>query len=190
MRIVDTAIPDVKIVLPVRHGDGRGFFSEVYRRDALAAAGVDIDFVQDNHSLSAAAGTVRGLHFQTDPAAQGKLIRVTRGAIFDVAVDIRRGSPTFGRHVAVTLTAEDWNQLWIPRGFAHGFCTTRPDTEVIYKVTSYYSPTHDKGLLWDDPALGIPWPVGKEAAMLSDRDRRHPRLSELVDLFADSPKAA
>ncbi|MGE0724186.1 MAG: dTDP-4-dehydrorhamnose 3,5-epimerase [Alphaproteobacteria bacterium] len=190
MRIVDTAIPDVKLVLPERRGDSRGFFSEVFRRDAFAAAGIDVEFVQDNHSFSATPGTVRGLHFQTDPHAQGKLMRVARGAIYDVAVDVRRGSPTFGRHVGVTLSAEEWNQLWIPPGFAHGFCTITPDCEVLYKVTSYYSPAHDKGVMWNDPAIGIAWPVDPEAAMLSDRDRRHPRLAELPAYFDYAHKAA
>lgn len=179
MRIIDTEIPDVKLVLPDRRGDARGFFSEVFRKDALAAAGIEAEFVQDNHSFSATMGTVRGLHFQTDPHAQGKLMRVARGAILDVAVDIRHGSLTFGKHVAVTLSADNWQQLWIPPGFAHGFCTIAPDTEVLYKVTAYYAPEHDFGMQWDDPALGIRWPVSAAEAVLSDKDRRHPPLADL-----------
>ena len=183
MRIIETEIPDVKLVIPDRRGDARGFFSEVFRKDLLASAGVDAEFVQDNHSFSATMGTVRGLHFQTDPHAQGKLMRVARGAILDVAVDIRRGSPTYGRFVAVTLSAREWNQLWIPAGFAHGFCTIEPDTEVLYKVTSYYDPAHDFGLRWDDPAIGIPWPVDAGQAILSDKDRRHATLAVLPAHF-------
>lgn len=190
MRIVDTEIPDVKLVLPDRRGDARGFFSEVFRKDLLASAGVEAEFVQDNHSFSATMGTVRGLHFQTDPHAQGKLMRVARGAILDVAVDIRRGSPTYGRHVAVTLSARDWNQLWIPPGFAHGFCTIEPDTEVLYKVTAYYAPQHDFGLRWDDPALGIRWPVAADRAVLSEKDTRHPTLAELPAHFHYPAEAA
>lgn len=190
MRIVDTEIPDVKLVHPDRRGDARGFFSEVFRKDLLAAAGIDAEFVQDNHSFSATLGTVRGLHFQTGPRAQAKLLRVARGAILDVAVDIRRGSPTYGRHVAVTLSAREWNQIWIPVGFAHGFCTIEPDTEVLYKVTDYYSPQHDFGLLWNDPAIGIRWPVRPDEAVLSDKDRRHPTLAELPAYFSYPAEAA
>jgi len=176
-------IPDIKLVVPTRHRDGRGFFSETYHMRALADAGITAEFVQDNHSLSVAKGVVRGLHFQTAPHAQDKLVHVTRGAILDVAVDIRRGSPTYGRHVAVVLSAENWQQLWVPVGFAHGFCTLEPNTEVLYKVTDYYAPECDRGLAWDDPALGIDWPVAAEAAILSDKDRRHPRLAELPAYF-------
>lgn len=190
MRIVETEIPEVKLVLPSRRGDARGFFSEVFRKDALAAGGIDAEFVQDNHSFSATKGTVRGLHFQTDPYAQGKLMRVIRGAIFDVAVDIRRGSPTYGRHVAAVLSADNWNQLWIPGGFAHGFCTMEPDTEVIYKVTAYYAPAHDFGVRWDDPAIGIRWPVGPGEAVLSEKDRHHPMLADLPPHFTYPAKAA
>jgi dTDP-4-dehydrorhamnose 3,5-epimerase len=133
--------------------------------------------------MSARKGTLRGLHFQKPPRAQGKLVRVLRGSIFDVAVDIRRGSPTYGRHVGVTLNATDGGQLWVPPGFLHGFCTLDDDTEVFYKVTSYYSPAHDAGVLWNDPALEIEWPVPPHAAFLSDKDQRHPRLAELPDFF-------
>ena len=160
MQITDTALAGVKLIVPVRHGDARGYFSEVYREDALLAAGIGIRFVQDNQSMSAPVGVLRGLHFQTPPMAQAKLVRVIAGAILDVAVDIRRGSPTYGRHVAVVLSASEGNQLLVPEGFAHGFCTLEPNSTVTYKVSRYYSPECDKGLLWNDPALGIAWPQG------------------------------
>lgn len=178
-----TVIPDVVIVKPKRFGDDRGFFSEVYSRRDFAEFGLNLEFVQDNHSRSAAAGTIRGLHFQVPPFAQDKLVRVTRGAILDVAVDIRRSSPTYGQHVAIELSAENWRQLLVPIGFAHGFCTLMPDTEVLYKVSNYYSAAHDCGLAWDDPALRIAWPVKTSAAILSEKDRRHPRLAELIAAF-------
>jgi dTDP-4-dehydrorhamnose 3,5-epimerase len=178
------AIAEVKLITPPIFRDARGFFSETYNRDALAAAGIEAQFVQDNQSLSRARGVIRGLHFQTNPHAQGKLVRVVRGAILDVAVDIRRGSPTYGRHASATLSAENWAQLWVPVGFAHGFCTLEPDTEVIYKVTDRYAPECDKGLAFDDPDLGIAWPVAPTEAVLSDKDRRHPRLRDLPPYFA------
>lgn len=183
MKVERLAIPDVLLIEPKRFGDSRGFFSEVWSRKALAEAGLDTDFVQDNHSLSREVGVVRGLHFQTPPSAQGKLVRVVRGAILDVAVDIRRGSATYGRHVSAVLSAENWRQLWVPRGFAHGFCTLEPDTEVIYKVDAYYDRAADKGLLWNDPALGIEWPVEAAKAVLSDKDRVQPPLAELPAYF-------
>lgn len=183
MDVRATAIEDVKLITPKRHGDARGFFSETYNARAFAAAGIDAAFVQDNHSLSAQKGVVRGLHFQIAPHVQGKLVRVVRGAILDVAVDIRAGSPTFGRHVAVELSAENWQQLWIPAGFAHGFCTLMSDTEVVYKVTGFYAPECDKGLAWDDPELGIDWPVDADAVTLSEKDRAHPRLTDLPAYF-------
>ena len=183
MEITPTLIPAVKVIAPRRHGDDRGFFSEVWRDDALKAGGIPVAWVQDNHSLSRARGVVRGLHFQTGASAQAKLVRCTRGAILDVAVDIRRGSPTFGRHVALELSAENWRQLYVPVGFAHGFCTLAPDTEVIYKVSAYYDAAADKGVLWNDPAIGIAWPVGPDEAVLSAKDRVQPRLAELPDDF-------
>lgn len=183
VEIEPTTLLDVKIVRSSRFGDGRGFFSEVYNKRAFAEAGIDLDFVQDNHSLSAKSGTVRGLHFQTAPFAQDKLVRVTRGRILDVAVDLRRSSRTFGEHVAVELSAANWLQLLVPVGFAHGFCTLENDTEVIYKVTSYYSAQHDKGIAWDDPALGIAWPLFPADATLSEKDRHHPRLLECADVY-------
>ena len=183
MQITDTALPEVKLIQPVRHGDARGYFSEVYREDALRKAGIGIDFVQDNQSMSASVGVLRGLHFQSPPMAQAKLIRVIAGSIVDVAVDIRRGSPRFGRHVACVLSAAEGNQLLVSEGFAHGFCTLEPNSEVIYKVNRYYSREDDRGLLWNDPALGIAWPVGAAAAILSDRDRRQPLLADLPAYF-------
>ena len=178
-----TAIPEVKIIRPRRFGDHRGFFSEVYNQGRFREAGIVLDFVQDNYSLSAEVGTVRGLHFQSPPFAQDKLIRVVRGALLDVAVDIRRSSPTYGQHVAVVLSAENWAQLLIPAGFAHGFCTLEPDTEALYKVSGLYAPDHEYGIAWDDPALGIAWPVKQGAAILSDKDQKYPVLADLPAYF-------
>lgn len=183
LNVEDTAIPAVKIVTPKKFGDHRGFFSETWSRKAFADAGLDLDFVQDNQSLSAPVGTLRGLHFQSPPFAQDKLVRVTRGRILDVAVDIRSSSPTFGKHVAVELSAENWKQLLVPVGFAHGFVTLEPDTEVIYKVTAPYAPQNDHGLAFDDPALGIDWRLPLSGLTLSDKDRRHPRLAEMLRYF-------
>ncbi len=183
MKVTQLEISDIKILKPVRHGDERGFFSEVFKESILREHGIDVHFVQDNHSLSVGKWVVRGLHFQIPPFAQAKLLRVTSGSIFDVAVDIRWGSPSFGQHVAVVLSATEWNQIFIPEGFAHGFCTLEPDTEVIYKVDSYYSAEHDRGLLWSDPALGITWPLAAGEALLSDKDRHHPVLADLPRYF-------
>jgi dTDP-4-dehydrorhamnose 3,5-epimerase len=177
------AIPDVKIIRPRKHGDDRGFFSETYSRDALAAAGITLTFVQDNHAFSAAEGTVRGLHFQTAPFVQDKLVRVVRGSIFDVAVDLRRVSPSYGKHVTAVVSAAEWNQILVPAGFAHGLLTLEPDTEVLYKVTASYSPKHDLGLLWNDPALGIAWPIAEADAILSAKDKVQPRLADLPAYF-------
>lgn len=183
MDVVSLDIPDVKIIRPKKFGDHRGFFSETYNKKTFEAAGLHYDFVQDNQSLSAEVGTVRGLHFQLPPFAQDKLVRVVRGAILDVAVDIRKDSPTFGRHVSAVISAAEWNQILVPVGFAHGFCTLEPDTEVIYKVTNYYSPEHDRGLLWNDPELGIDWRVSADKARLSDKDHKHPTFAQLGDWF-------
>ena len=183
MLFESTAIADVKIVSPKKHGDHRGFFSEVYNAKAWADAGLDYLFVQDNHSYSAEAGVIRGLHFQLEPFGQTKLVRVAKGRILDVAVDLRRGSPTFGKHVAIELSAANWRQLLVPVGFAHGFCTLEPDCEVLYKVTNLYSPAHDRGLAFDDPALEIDWGVDPAKAILSDKDRKHPRLADLGAQF-------
>ena len=184
MLVEPCEIPEVLIVTPKKFGDHRGFFSETWNKQTFAeATGVTDDFVQDNHSLSAETGVIRGLHFQSPPHAQGKLLRVSRGSILDVAVDIRTGSPTFGRHVAVELSVENWRQLWVPPGFAHGFCTLEPDTEVQYKVTGFYAPDNDHGLAFDDPDLKIAWPVTPADAVLSDKDRKHPRLADLPAYF-------
>ncbi|SUS06312.1 dTDP-4-dehydrorhamnose 3,5-epimerase [uncultured Defluviicoccus sp.] len=177
------AIPGVLLVQPKRFGDARGYFSETFNSARYVEVGIP-DFVQDNESLSRIAGTVRGLHFQKVPFAQAKLVRCTRGSFFDAAVDIRRKSPTYGKHVAVTLSAENGLQLYVPVGFAHGFCTLEPDTQIEYKVSAPYSAEHDGGLAWDDPALNINWPVEPAKAILSDKDRRQPKLADLPDLFA------
>jgi dTDP-4-dehydrorhamnose 3,5-epimerase len=181
MQVVETRIPEVKLITPKRHGDHRGYFSETYNARAMREAGIALDFVQDNQSLSAERGTIRGLHFQLPPFAQDKLVRVLRGSIFDVAVDLRRGSPTFGQHVSAVLTADEGNQLLVPIGFGHGFCTLEPDTEVFYKVTNYYSPECDRGLLWNDADLGIDWPVSADEAVLSQKDLKQPTFKELME---------
>lgn len=184
MKVVDTIIPEVKLIEPVRHVDERGHFSEVFSRRLWEEAGLPPDFIQDNYSLSRQRGVIRGLHFQIPPYAQTKLLRVLRGSIFDVAVDIRHGSPTFGRFVSAVLSAENWNQILIPKGFAHGFCTLEPETEVLYKVDNYYSRDHDLGLAWNDGEIGITWPVAESDAVLSPRDHRHPMLAQLPPYFA------
>ena len=183
MLVEDTEIKGVKIITPKKSGDHRGFFSEVYNEAQWHEAGLHYRFVQDNHSFSANVGTIRGLHFQTPPFAQDKLVRVARGRVLDVAVDIRRSSPTFGRHVAVELSAANWRQLLIPAGFAHGFCTLEPDTEFLYKVTNFYSAANDRGLAFDDPDLAINWPVSRQQAQLSGKDLDWPRLRDLPDSF-------
>ncbi|MCC6913744.1 MAG: dTDP-4-dehydrorhamnose 3,5-epimerase [Rhodospirillaceae bacterium] len=183
LTVESLAIPEVKIIRPRKHGDARGFFSETYAKKAFAEAGIDLDFVQDNHAFSATKGTVRGLHFQSAPFAQDKLVRVVRGSILDVAVDLRRASPTYGQHVSAVISADEWNQILVPVGFAHGLLTLEPDTEVLYKVTNYYAPQHDLGLLWNDPALGIAWPVSEADAVLSAKDKAQPRLADLPAYF-------
>ncbi|WP_343893559.1 dTDP-4-dehydrorhamnose 3,5-epimerase [Craurococcus roseus] len=171
-------LPGPLLIVPRRFKDGRGSFLETWSERDFAALGVDERFVQDNHSVSAAAGTVRGMHFQLPPRAQAKLVRVLRGAVLDVVVDLRRGSPAYGRHAAVQLSAADARQVYVPAGFAHGFCTLEPDTEVAYKCSDYYDPGLERGLAWDDPDLALPWPVGADRAVLSDKDRRQPRLRD------------
>lgn len=183
MDVTATLIPDVKVLTPQKWGDDRGFFSEVYNKQRFAEAGIDLDFVQDNHSLSVDVGVLRGLHFQLPPFAQDKLVRVVRGRILDVAVDIRRSSPTFGQHVAVEISADAFNQILVPAGFAHGFLTLEPNTEVIYKVTNYYAPECDRGIMWNDPALGIDWPVSADEVILSDKDAKQPLMADAPDLF-------
>ena len=173
----------VLVLEPKKFGDHRGFFSETYNKKRMAELGFDKEFVQDNQSLSVETGVVRGLHYQSPPFAQDKLVRVTRGRILDVAVDIRKGSPTYGDHVAVELSAENWRQLLVPVGFAHGFVTLEPNTEVMYKVTAFYAPDHDHGVLWSDPAIGIAWPVTVDDARLSDKDKVQPLLADVDSPF-------
>jgi len=169
-------------IIPRKFGDDRGFFSETYKVKALVEAGIDLNFVQDNHSYSAAKGVVRGLHYQLPPFAQDKLVRVTRGAILDVAVDIRKSSPNFGKWVALEVSADKWNQILVPKGFAHGFITLVENTEVIYKVTDYYSPEHDRSIRFDDPAIGVEWPIAASGVQLSDKDEKAPLLAN-ADVF-------
>ena len=177
IEITKLELDGVLIVTPKRFGDRRGFFSETYNRNVFAQAGIAFEFVQDNHSHSAEAGTVRGLHFQLAPKAQAKLVRVARGAIFDVVVDVRKSSPNFRKWTSTTITAERGEQMFIPAGYAHGFCTLEPDTEVLYKVSDYYSPEHEIGIRWDDPAIGIRWPLpGK--AVLSVKDENNALLKD------------
>ncbi|HEY8267582.1 MAG TPA: dTDP-4-dehydrorhamnose 3,5-epimerase [Xanthobacteraceae bacterium] len=188
-QVLPLSIPDVKSIVAPRHADARGFISETFNRRDLAAAGIDFDGVQDNRSVSLRKGTVRGLHFQAPPFAQAKLVRVSRGAIFDVAVDLRRGSPTYGRHVSLMLNAADGGQMFVPNGFAHGFCTLEPDTEVLYKVDNYYSKQHEAGIRWNDPALAIHWPVSTGEAVVSERDRAQPLLKDIAAVFALEDRA-
>lgn len=174
-------LQDVKLIRPPKFGDERGFFSELYSQRSLAEHGIGDSFVQDNCSLSAEPGTIRGMHFQLPPEAQAKLVRVERGAIFDAFVDLRRHSPTFGQAGWTELRAEDWTQLYVPAGFAHGLCTLEPGTIVHYKVSAFYAPTLDRGILWNDPALGIPWPEAAEQAIVSDKDRVQSKLADIID---------
>jgi dTDP-4-dehydrorhamnose 3,5-epimerase len=179
LTVTPTAIEAVKVIVPKGFGDSRGVFSETWNRNRFREHGLDLDFVQDNQSSSTEVGTIRGLHFQSHPAAQDKLVRVLRGRILDVAVDMRRSSPTYGKWVAEELSAENAKQLLVPVGFAHGFCTLEPDTHVLYKVTGYYSPQNDCGVAWNDPDLAIDWPVAPGKAVLSDKDSRMPPFRSL-----------
>ena len=183
MHIEKTLLLDMLILIPQRFGDNRGFFSESWNRKRLADAGIDVDFVQDNHSMSREVGTVRGLHFQSPPHAQVKLVRCGRGCLFDVAVDIRRGSPTFGQWVGEELSFENGKQLLIPAGFLHGFSTREPDTEIIYKCSDYYSPECDGAVRFDDPDIGIDWGLGDVTAVLSDKDTAAPLLKNFDTPF-------
>ena len=178
VQIRPLALPGVLEIVPRRFGDDRGVFCETWSAESFREAGLDLDFVQDNHSVSTARGVVRGLHYQLPPHAQDKLVRVVRGAIFDVAVDIRSDSPSFGKWVGIELSADKWNQLLVPKGYAHGFQTLEPDTEVIYKVTHRYSPSHDRSIRFDDPQLAIAWPIGPAEVQLSDKDARAPLLAD------------
>jgi len=183
MKAERLAIADVILVTPPKFGDSRGFFSETFNAARFAEAGISAPFVQDNQSLSEQRGTIRGLHCQISPNIQGKLVRVVKGAIWDVAVDARHGSPTYGQHVAAVLSAENWSQLWVPGGFLHGFCTLEPGTEVIYKVTAPYDRAAERGVIWNDPALALPWPVSDDEAQLSDKDRQLPKLADCEKWF-------
>jgi len=178
-----TALDGVIILKPRRFGDTRGWFCETYNCERMKEAGIDLVFIQDNQSFSAEVGTLRGLHFQKPPVAQDKLVQVLSGAILDVAVDLRRNSPTYGQHISVELSAENGLQLLVPKGFAHGFVTREMNTMVFYKVTAPYAPDLDSGLAFDDPALAIDWGVTRDSAVLSDKDRVQPHLSELPDVF-------
>lgn len=173
----------VILITPKRFEDARGWFSETYNRTRYAELGIGHEFLQDNHSLSRPAGVIRGLHFQHPPYAQAKLVRCLKGSIWDVAVDIRRGSPTYGRSVSAKLTAERGEQLFVPEGFAHGFLTLEPDTEVAYKVSAVYAPQADAGIAWDDPDLAIDWPLPVEQPLVSDKDARLPRLNQIDSPF-------
>ena len=183
LQVVPLGIPDVKVIKPVKHGDARGFFSETYSEKAFADAGIALDFVQDNHSFSSVPATLRGLHYQGPPFAQDKLVRVVRGRALDIAVDIRRRSPTFGQWVSAELSADNWTQILVPVGFAHGICTLEPDTEILYKVTNTYSAQHDFGIRWNDPELKIDWPFEETDVVLSDKDKRQPFLKDVKIWF-------
>jgi dTDP-4-dehydrorhamnose 3,5-epimerase len=183
MKITQTALEGVLIIEPRRFDDGRGFFSETYSQSKWAEHGLAFDWVQDNHSRSISAGVIRGLHWQNPPYAQVKLVRVTRGRILDVVVDIRTSSPTYGQHVGVELSEDNWCQLLVPAGFAHGFCTLTEVCEVQYKVTAPYMPACEDGLNWSDPSLGINWPLGDNKPMVSDRDQNWPSFENLKSQF-------
>jgi dTDP-4-dehydrorhamnose 3,5-epimerase len=183
MQVTELEIPAVKLIVPKRFNDRRGFFSEIYNSRLLADAGITDTFVQDNLSLSTDVGTIRGLHFQTPPHSQSKLVRVSRGRILDVAVDLRGSSSTYGRHVSAEISSENRAQIYIPLGFAHGFCTLEPDTEVVYKVSSYYAPRADAGVLWSDPDLGINWPVRHDRVIVSEKDARLPLFKTIEGYF-------
>jgi dTDP-4-dehydrorhamnose 3,5-epimerase len=183
MQVRPLGLDGVFEITPRKFGDDRGFFSETYNAKSFAKAGIEVSFVQDNHSYSAARGVVRGLHYQLLPFAQDKLVRVMQGAILDVAVDIRKSSPTFGQWIAVEVSAEKWNQILVPKGFAHGFITLEENTEVIYKVTDYYSPEHDRSIRFDDPEIGIDWPIPSTGIQLSDKDQKAPLLAD-AEIFA------
>lgn len=176
-------IQGLMLVTPPKHGDGRGFFCETYNASSWIKHGFNYNFVQDNHSLSVDIGTLRGLHFQKPPFAQDKLVRVLRGRILDIAVDLRQSSPTFGKYFSIELSLENWKQLFIPIGFAHGFITLEPNTEVFYKVTNFYSREHDAGVAWNDPEIAIDWPLSPENIMLSEKDKILPRLEDLEFIF-------
>ncbi|MCR8929533.1 dTDP-4-dehydrorhamnose 3,5-epimerase [Priestia megaterium] len=181
MNIIKTKFEDAFLIEPKVFGDHRGFFTESYNKEMFQQNGIDMDFIQDNHSLSQQPGTLRGMHYQLNDKAQTKLVRVTRGAIYDVIVDIRKGSPTYGKWQGFILSADNKRQLLVPKGFAHGFCTIVENTEVQYKVDELYSPQHDRGIAWNDPTLNIDWPFNNP--VLSDKDTKHPTLAEADNNF-------
>lgn len=183
MEIRTFQIPGPVVIVPQKFTDARGFLSETYSDEAFCTNITQTRFVQENHSYSEQAGTIRGIHFQVPPHAQGKLVRVVRGAIFEVAVDLRADSPTFGRCAVAEISAANWSQFWIPVGFGHGFCTLEPHTEVVYKLTAPYHPASERGIAWDDPDLAIAWPLEGKRPELSDRDRQHPRFAETPAYF-------
>jgi dTDP-4-dehydrorhamnose 3,5-epimerase len=183
MMFTPLALPDIILIEPRRHVDERGWFVETWKASSYRAGGILSDFVQDNESMSRATGTLRGLHFQAPPSAQAKLVRCTAGAVYDVAVDIRRSSPTFGHHIGIELSAANGWQIYIPEGFAHGYLTLAPDTVIEYKVSRLYEPAADCGLAWNDPKLGISWPLAGRDPILSPRDRQHPPLHGLANYF-------
>ena len=183
MKIEPLAIAEVKLITPPRFQDPRGFFSETWHNTRFSDAGISGPFIQDNHVVSTVAGVLRGLHCQVGPNAQGKLVRCVKGAIFDVAVDAREGSPTFGRWVSAEISAANWTQIWVPVGFLHAYCTLTPDTEVIYKVTGAYDKAAERGVIWNDPDIAIDWPVPADRVILSDKDKALPRLRDCPALF-------
>jgi dTDP-4-dehydrorhamnose 3,5-epimerase len=183
VKVEPLAIPDVKLITPPRFQDPRGFFSETWNQRRFAEAGMPGPFIQDNHAVSTAVGVLRGLHCQIGPNAQGKLVRCVRGAIYDVAVDARRGSPTFGKWVGAEISAENWTQIWVPAGFLHGYCALTAETEVIYKVTGAYDKAAERGVIWDDPDIGIAWPVAVDQVILSEKDKVLPRLNDCPAWF-------
>jgi dTDP-4-dehydrorhamnose 3,5-epimerase len=183
MEIQHLEIPGPVVLIPKKFKDARGFLSETYVDEWFRAHVAQAGFVQDNHSYSELTGTIRGIHFQIPPHAQGKLVRVVRGAIWDVVVDLRQGSPHFGRHVGIELSAANWKQLWIPIGFGHAFCALEPDSEIVYKVTARYDRGSERGIVWDDPDLAIAWPVAARVPVLAERDRNFPRLRDIPAYF-------
>ncbi len=183
MNVLETSLPGVKIIQPARHADFRGAFMEIFQKARYAEAGITEDFVQDNFAVNDKKGTIRGLHFQRPPAAQTKLVYAVWGAVLDVVVDIRHGSPTFGQSETFHLTATDGNQILVPVGFAHGYCTLEDNTAVMYKVSAPYAPDSEAGIVWNDPELAISWPVSDKAAILAERDKGYPRLGELEKIF-------
>jgi dTDP-4-dehydrorhamnose 3,5-epimerase len=183
MIISETRLADVKLITPARNSDARGFFSESYSRARMAEHGIGLEFVQDNHSLSREVGTVRGLHFQAPPHAQAKLVRCGRGRLFDVAVDIRKGSPSYGRWIGKELSFENGKQLFVPAGFLHGFVTLEPNTEIIYKCSDYYAPECDGAVRFDDPGIGIDWGIAPGPAILSEKDAAAPLLADFTSPF-------